>query len=172
MSEFERLRQQADDAAREAYRRWEHAKDSEVIAIVYPWFLRPDILPLSHFEVELAFKLVARAEPELGPDRRIGRLLEAAALMLRVSSARLQRALIGTKFNRKRKEALDVDLPVRITDEPGRRIVTIRRKPGDGEDNVAVGFNVAGDLVVTIQRDTANHRRLVKLAEQVLNEFE
>ena len=94
MSDFEKLRRQADDAARDAYRRWEHCKDGEEFAIVYPWLLRPDILPLSHFEVELAFKLVARAEPDIGPSWLGGRMFEAAALMLRVSSERLQRALI------------------------------------------------------------------------------
>ena len=99
-------------------------------------------------------------------------MFEAAALMLRVSSERLQRALIGTKFNRKRKAAPDVDSPVRITDEPGRRIITVRRMPGEGQDIVSADFNIAGDLVITIQRDTANHRRLVKLAEHVLNESE
>lgn len=172
MTDFERVRRQADQAAREAFRRWEHCKDGEVFAIVYPWFLRPDILPLSHFEVELAFKLVARAAPDIGASWLGGRMVEAAALMLRVSSERLQRALIGTKFNRKRKAAPDVNSPVRITDEPGRRTITVRRMPGEGQDIVSADFNIAGDLVITIQRDTANHRRLVKLAEQALNEFE
>jgi hypothetical protein len=143
MTEFETLRQQADDAARNAYRLWEQCKGSEIIAIAYPWFVRPARLPLNRFEVDLAFKLG-------GGD------FETAALMLRVSTERLQRAVIGTKHNRKRKEAPDVDSPVRWQEKPGRRIITIRRIPGDGQDNVSADFNIAGDLVVTIQRDTAN----------------
>jgi hypothetical protein len=159
MTDFETLRQQADDAARNAYRLWEQCKGSEIIAITYPWFVRPAHLPLSYFEVDLAFKLG-------GGD------FETATLMLRVSTERMKRAIVGTKFNRKRKEPPDVDSPVRITDEPGRRIITVRRMPGDGQDNVSADFNIAGDLVITIQRDTAIHQRLVKLAEQVLNESE
>jgi hypothetical protein len=157
MTDFETMRQQADDAARNAYRRWEQCKEGELIAISYPWFVRPAHLPLSYFEVELAFKL-SRGD------------FETATLMLRVSTERMMRAIIGTKFNRKRKEAPDVDSPVRWTEEPGRRIITVRRMPGDGQDIVSADFNIAGDLVITIQRDTANHRRLVRLAEQVLNE--
>ena len=139
MSDLKALRDQADDAARNAYRLWEHCKEGELIAIGYPWFVRPAHLPLSYFEVELAFKLS-------GGD------FETAALMLRVRSERLQRAVIGTKFNRKRKETPDVDSPVRWTEEPGRRIITVRRMPGDGRDNVSADFNLAGDLVITIQR--------------------
>lgn len=157
MTDFERVRRQADDAARDAYRRWEHCKEGELIAISYPWFVRPAHLPISYFELEAAFKLS-------GGD------FETATLMLRVSTERRKRAIIGTKFNRKRKEPPDVDSPVRWTEEPGRRIITVRRMPGDGQDNVRADFNTAGDLVITIQRDTANHRRLVRLAEQVLNE--
>jgi hypothetical protein len=157
MTDFETLRHQADDAARAAYRRWEHCKEGELIAISYPWFVRPAHLPISYFELEAAFKLS-------GGD------FETATLMLRVSTERMRRAIIGTKFNRKRKEAPDVDSPVRWTEEPGRRIITVRRMPGDGQDTVSADFNIAGDLVITIQRNTANHQRLVKLAEQVLNE--
>lgn len=159
MTDFEKMRRQADHAAREAYRRWEHARDGELIAISYPWFVRPAHLPLSYFEVELAFKLS-------GGD------FETATLMLRVSTERMKRAIIGTKFNRKRKEPPDVNSPVRWTEEPGRRVITVRRMPGDGQDNVSADFNIAGDLVITIQRDTANHQRLVNLAERVLNESE
>jgi hypothetical protein len=157
MTDFERARRQADQAAREAFRRWEHCKDGELIAISYPWFVRPAHLPISYFELEAAFKLS-------GGD------FETATLMLRVSTERMKRVIIGTKFNRKRRETPDVDSPVRWTEERGRRIITIRRMPGDGQDNVCVDFNIAGDLVITIQRDTANHQRLVKLAERVLNE--
>src|ERR1700733_7986478 len=157
MIDFERVRRQADQAAREAFRRWEHCEEGELIAISYPWFVRPAHLPISYFELEAAFRLS-------GGD------FETATLMLRVSTERMKRAIIGTKFNRRRKEQPDVDSPVRWTEEPGRRIITVRRMPGDGQDNVCVDFNIAGDLVITIQRETATHRRLVKLAEQVLNE--
>jgi hypothetical protein len=112
---------------------------------------------LDYFEVDLAFKLG-------GGD------FETASLILRVSTERLQRAVIGTKYNRKRKSAPDVDSPIRWTEEPGRRIVTVRRMPGDGRDTISVDFNTAGDLVITIQRQSANYLRLVELAERVVEE--
>jgi hypothetical protein len=157
MIDFERVRRQADDAAREAFRRWEHCKEGELIAIVYPWFVRPAHLPISYFELEAAFKLS-------GGD------FETATLMLRVSTERMKRAIIGTKFNRKRKDPPDVDTPVRWTEEPGCRVITVRRMPGEGIDDVNVGFSLVGDLVITIQRQTASYRRIVQLAERVLEE--
>ena len=157
MTDFERVRRQADQAAREAFRRWEHCEEGELIAISYPWFVRPAHLPISYFELEAAFKLS-------GGD------FETATLMLRVSTERMKRAIIGTKFNRKRKEPPDVNSPVRWTEEPGCRVITVRRMPGEGIDDVNVAFSLAGDLVITIQRQTASYRRIVQLAERVLDE--
>jgi hypothetical protein len=133
MTDFETLRKQADNAARDAYKLWERCKGAEFVAIAFPWFVRPSHLPLSYFEVYLAFKLG-------GGD------FETAALMLRVSTERLQRAVIGTKFNRKRKQVPDVDSPVRWTEEPGRRIITVRRMPGDGQDTITTDFDLRATL--------------------------
>ena len=38
-------------------RRWERCKEGELIAISYPWFVRPAHLPIGYFELEAAFKL-------------------------------------------------------------------------------------------------------------------
>jgi hypothetical protein len=81
------LREQAEEAARKAHERAEHRTDWEVVAIAYPWIVRPAELPLSYFEIGIALKL-ANGD------------FETASVLLKVSTDRLRRAINGTPFAR------------------------------------------------------------------------
>jgi hypothetical protein len=84
---IDRLREQAEEAARKAHERAEHCTDWEVVAIAYPWVVRPTELPLSYYEIGIALQL-ANGD------------FETASVLLKVSTDRLRRAIKGTPFAR------------------------------------------------------------------------
>jgi hypothetical protein len=163
-------RRQAEQAARDDYRRWEHCEPpyDNFCASSYPWSERPWNLPLSAFEIGLAFKMAGSED------------LTRVAAILKVGVERLESALeqfpdwraLGCRRRRERERnqqrARAENSPVSARYEDGQLIITVK-KPRF-KQKVEWGANEDGDLEIRFTRDDDAYRDMVKRAKAILGE--
>jgi hypothetical protein len=163
-------RRQAEQAARDDYRRWEHCEPpyDNFVGVSYPWSERPWNLPLHAFEIGLAFKMAGSED------------LNSVAAILKVGVERLESALEQfpewrALCRRRRRErernqqrARAEYSPVSARDEFGQLIITVKMRRF--KQKVEWSANEDGDLEIRFTRDDDAYRDKVKRAKAILGE--
>jgi hypothetical protein len=154
---IDRLREQAEEAARKAHERAEHCTDWEVFAITYPWIVRPAELPLSYYEIGIALRL-ANGD------------FETASVLLKVSTDRLRRAIKGAPFARFGRIKPDKsDPPVEIIPRNNGLELTIRiAKLSNSDYEINARTDEHNFLIIDLNRkiDAARQGRLKNIVEK------
>jgi hypothetical protein len=151
---IDRLREQAEEATRKAHERAEHCTDWQVVAIAYPWVVRPAELPLSYYEIGIALQL-ANGD------------FETAGVLLKVSTDRLRRAIKGTPFARFGRIQRDKSYPpVEIIPRNNGLELTIRIANSTYEINARIDED--DFLIIDLNRkiDAARQVRLRNIVEK------
>jgi hypothetical protein len=168
--QVQRLKAQAEQAAREAAKRWERCEPpyDNSSGIIFPWSERPWNLPLSDFEIGLAFKMAGTED------------LNKVAKVLKVSIDRLESALerfpdwraLSRRRQRERERSQprerDKNSPVSARFEGATLIVTVK-KPRSRQ-KVEAGANEEGDFEIRFTRDDDRYRDIVKRAKEIAGE--
>ena len=168
--QVQRLKAQAERAAREAAKQWERCEPpyDNFSGITFPWSERPWNLPLSDFEIGLAFKMAGTED------------LNKVAKVLKVSIDRLESALerfpdwraLSRRRQRERERSQqrerDESSPVSARFEGATLIVTVK-KPRFRQ-KVEAGANEEGDFEIRFTHDDDRYRDMVKRAKEVAGE--